>query len=323
MNILQFLRKTRKFLSSNIKNQKASPFKLQTEQYDRAIIGIHFFYLCSLINCLSSVFESWPMLHDLALDHPQWIFQFLDWQRYKHLIIDLICYGYFLASFFAVFYPSFRWLRIIVFLSLLGFVGLINSDGHGSHYMHMMMYPTFMFIFLPKFNRSTSYRLERAKVLHVFFMAQLSICIAYEMAGYSKITEILRCLYNNGTQGCEFGSRIMTHMAAMEDIQYRWPTFSGDFLYQFPWMGGILYYTIIWIHLISIVIAFRPHLHRFFMFYRICFHFGTLIFFGIGFTPNILAVISVFALSPFYFKVPLLKIIFDLPPLTFFKICKK
>ena len=202
------------------------------------------------------------------------------------------------------------------------FVALINSDGHGSHYLHMMMYPTFMFIFLPKDHSFGISRNKRAQVLQVFFMAQLSICIAYQMAGYSKITEIIRCLYDNGARGCEIGGRIMTHMAAMEDIQYHWPTFSGDFLYRFPWVGGVLYYGIIWIHLISIIIAFRPHLHRFFMFYRICFHFGTLIFFGISFTPNILAMLSVFALSPFYYKIPFLKLILDLPPLTYLKLCR-
>lgn len=189
--------------------------------------------------------------------------------------------------------------------------------------MHMMMYPTFMFIFLPKSFDQGQTRVVRAQVLHVFFMAQLSICIAYQMAGYSKITEIFRCLKDNGTAGCEFGGRIMTHMAAMEDIQYRWPTFSGQLLYDYPSIGGILYYGIIWIHLISIVIAFRPHLHRFFMFYRICFHFGTLIFFGIGFTPNILAMLSVFAISPFFFKTSLWMIITDLPPLHLLRKCKK
>lgn len=291
-------------------------FSLHSLTFNRTIFAIRFFYLCLFCYSLTDLYSNTESLIVRPMDQPKWPLDFLNWPANKELAVRLFQNLFLIGSGLCMFFPLSRWMRATVFLSLLYVVAFYNSDGHHSHFMHLMMYPSFFLAFLPSIKSpSRASRKEKHLTILGFWGGQLGICIAYQMAGYSKITEILRCLVQEGTDGCQVGTYIMTSMAAKEYIQYQWPTFTGELLYDFPILGAVMYYTVIWIHNISIIFPFRLHLHRFFLCYRAFFHFGTLILFGISFSASILAVVSMFAFSPFARPVKLKKLLRSLPPL--------
>lgn len=291
-------------------------FQYHSDTFEKTLFAIRFFYFCLFAFAATSLFNDTENLILRPMGAPQWPLLFWDWPGDKAFLIPLFQWSLLIGSAFCVFFPLVRTMRIITFLSILYIIAFYNSDGHHSHFMHLMMYPTFFLIFLPKIDRQRPpSRKQKHLTILGFWGGQLGICIAYQMAGYSKITEIFRCLYHEGFDGCQVGTHIMTSMAAKEYIQYQWPVFSGDLLYQAPLLGAIMYYGVIWIHNISIVFPFRFHLHRFFLCYRTFFHFGTLIFFGISFSASILAVVSMFAVSPFYRPSNFKTLLKSLPPI--------
>lgn len=295
-------------------------FQEQTSIYVKSIIAVKFFYLCIFISSLSFASHHWDLLFESNFSEPLWPLKILGWPAYSTSIISTPFYLLIIGSIGAFLYPFYRVFRIAVFLSVFYIVALINSDGLFGNNNHMMLYPAFLFQFLPNIGKKIEWRKKKYMFVSIFWFAQFAVCLAYAMAGYFKVTEIFSCLIEQGYSRCEVGPNIMTNMAAREFLQFRKPTFVGNLLYDYPWIGGLSYLGVIWFHVISLFFAFRFDLHRFFMSMRVVFHYGTLILFGIGFDSTILVIVALFALSPFqvgHYK-SIYEFILRLPPLGYF-----
>jgi hypothetical protein len=69
---------------------------------------------------------------------------------------------------------------------------------------------------------------------------------------------------------------------------------------QYPLLGWPLHIGVIYFELFSIVIAFRPGLHRLWGLLLIAFHIGTILILSFSFTVNILLLALLFVMSPFH-----------------------
>lgn len=272
-------------------------FSSHTQFFSRTLLAVQFYYICIFTIAIGVSCYEWDRLYDSNFSAPLWPLKILGWPANFGAIINGSYYIFIFGSLLAALKPQIQIFRIMSFVGTLMIIGLYNSDGLIGNNMDMMLYPTFFLQFLPNIknkNRSTKHL-----YITIFWFAQLSMCIAYAMAGYFKVTGIASCLLHEGWQGCEVGPKIMTSMAAREALQFREPTFAGNLLYVFPLFGGISYVGVIWFHVISLFFAFRLDMHRFFLAMRLVFHYGTLIFFGIGFSTTIMMVVALFAVSPF------------------------
>ena len=273
-------------------------FHAQSHIFSRARLSVQFYYLTLFAVAVDVTSYNRHQLQHSTFSNPLWPLRILGWPDAKPWLIDLTFVMLLGGALGAIVFSGWRVFRVAAFMGLFYLLALQNSDGLFSNHMHMALFPTFLLIFLPNAVPGAD-RSRRQAYLSWFWFAQFAICFAYGMAGYFKVLEIFRCIAVRGLDQCEVGSAIMTSMAAKELLQFGRPTFAGDLLYQFPLIGGLSYLFIIWFHLVSPYFAFRFDLHRLFLALRIIFHFGTLILFGIGFSYTILAVVGMFAFSPF------------------------
>ena len=315
MSFFQVLRRTRKALRGKEPPKPASLFHFHTQTYWKTLFAYRFFYVCYFAMGIGYFVPSSEKILTFDLNQPVFPLFLLGLPTYKAIVVNSANVLFVLSTAAAMFWPLARTARILVCFTLISVIGLRYSNGIVGNDLHMLIYPAFFLIFAPSGKGHQKSRAHRHLTIMWFWAAQLGIILSYQMAGLTKILGIFNCINEYGFSGCELGAGIFANLIGKEKLLYNWQTFDGDLFLHYPLIGSLLYYGVIWLFSISVFFAFRFQLHRFFLFSRGLFHFGTLVIIGIGFPWALLATAAVFTVSPFSRTANFKEVLSSLPPL--------
>ncbi len=275
-------------------------FSGMTENYHRTRMALRLFYGFSLFSAVNS--HGWMLRQysDSRFLTPLWVFGTADSDFIATLIRPVFLMWIF-GSLFSFLNPDRVFFRLLQALGLFFIVALVNSDGHFGHNMHGFLWISLGFLLLPStVSKSKPWlqRIHNYKCIQVFWFSQFMICCFYLMTGYWKVSEIIRCAVDPHLI-CQLDKNILTNISAREALSYHEFAPFRSLFFKYPWVAFWSYMGTIWIHLVSLHFAFRLHLHRVFGFFRLIFHVGTFLFFGVGFGDMAFPVAVIFIFSPF------------------------
>lgn len=194
--------------------------------------------------------------------------------------------------------PHRRLARVAAFAGCLEFFAFNSSFGSIRHVNHLLMLTTFMLVFLPREPVAADLSDEdRRAYLRAFWGAQCAALLTYSMAGFVKLaTGVVHLLTGQG--GVLTPSAMALH-AANSAIRFGVEAPLAGLAVRLAGLGLPIYLAVIYVELFSLVIAFRPRLHRAWAILLVLMHVAIGLTLNLFFTPSILVVGVLFLASPF------------------------
>jgi len=159
-------------------------------------------------------------------------------------------------------------------------------------------------------------KLDRQYFLAVFWSAQLVVLFFYSLTGMWKICLSFNALFEGRIGGFSFGG--FSYIVANRILQGNEDTVLGHFFVHNEIIGWALYIGTMYLEGASVLIAFRPRLHRVWGTGLILFHFATQLAMGFSFPENVALLGLLFVCSPFTpEKVSVKEAVCDLPGVHF------
>ncbi len=265
----------------------------------------------------------WPLFGVNPANHP--------------LAVAVVLGTWVLSAFSMTVQPRWTGAGVIHAIAVFVLIAIANSDGRFGHNWYAFLFISLILALLPlksETNKTVNLlpfapncasthlgsstaitRSNRHYYMMVFWGAQLVICTFYFLTGVWKIRSLIACAALPNIK-CELTHKVLTNIAAQELIQLQPTAPLHQILFIFPWFGFVAYLGTIWLHSISLIIAFRPQTHLLFGTLRSIFHLGTFVLFGVNFSAMTAAVLPLFVFSPFHGpERPLWQQIASLPPL--------
>ncbi len=222
-----------------------------------------------------------------------------------------------LASLAAAIWPGSRPLRIAVFVGMLCFVALKNSEGKIGHSLHLPVLLAMILIVLPRgWERPGGSRVLQMSTLQVVAAAQMLLLLTYTMSGLGKLGGgLYECLSG---QAHPLQMDGLARIVAERLLQTNSDSALGLWIIRHPWVGWLLLPGAIYLQTTSLIAACRPSLHRVWGTALILFHIGNALILTIYF-PQSVFLLGLFLLaSPFApASFDLRQIVADLPLLSF------
>lgn len=255
---------------------------------------VYYFFVLTAVNYLAS----WRAFLDRADFSPIWPVSWMNYFNNETTLKALIVL--FLSSaFLGAFFFWNRIARIIAFLGIFLYSVLSSSyGGVPDHRWYLLLFVTFLFIFLPDFRRQLLFQNDKRKFLLVFWGAQAFVMLTYSMSGFMK-------LYGAIDQFLQSQTNIFSPDAAALHIAY-WlsgtgqTSFIGPTVVEYPLLGWLPLLIMFYFELFALYAVFKPSLHRIWALGLILFlHIGSYITMNILFEPNIFMLLILFFNSPF------------------------
>jgi len=192
-----------------------------------------------------------------------------------------------------------RGVRVLVSLALLLYAAMSNSDGAISHGYHEWFWISVCFWLLPTESKVAvgATRAGRMQFLTAFSAAPLLILFFYTLSGLYKCWYALAAILAGESGG--FSPDALAITVAWRAIQTGSQPLWGSFVVDHPLLGWPFYSGLYFVELVSILVFFRPSLHRAWGIILIAFHLGTLLFMDIIFARHVLINGLLFVMSPF------------------------
>jgi hypothetical protein len=189
--------------------------------------------------------------------------------------------------------------RVLVSIALLFYAAYANSDGVINHGHHEWFWISVCFWLLPngRPERVSASRVDRMSFLAAFSLAPLLVLFCYTLSGVYKCYYALVALLSGNVGG--FAPDAMAITVAWRAIQTGSQPIWATPLLDFPLIGWPFYLALYFVELVSIIVFFRPSLHRIWGLVLIAFHVGTLLFMDITFPRHVLINGMLFVMSPF------------------------
>ncbi len=209
----------------------------------------------------------------------------------------LILCAHLAAVLIGVFQPAPRWVRILVFLTLLEKVALANSFGKINHNEHLTLLLALVLIF-PAFRAWTgSGRAEDVPVLRVFAACQKMILLTYSMSGLGKALVGL-WQFSRGEPNT-FSPDALARQVAGRLLEGNTTSWLGPWLIENPWVGWPMTWGVLYLQCFAFWAAFRPELHRLWGMGLILFHLAVFLFMDLHFRIAPFWLVLFLMLSPF------------------------
>ena len=238
----------------------------------------------------------WPELLDVESTAVRWPARWIDTVGLSPGI-PLILGGYLVASVVAMMLPERRIARIAYVVMLLQWMALINGFGKVNHDLHGWLFVAAAFVFLPdggwRHIRSVG---ERHYFLTVFWAAQVFLLFFYTLTGLWKIVYAVEGLF--GPEMSAFEIDGFSYILADRISNTSQDTVVGSFVVRNAWLGWLLFNGTMYLEGASLLIVFRPRLHRIWGLGLILFHAGTQLAMGFTFLPTISLVVLLLVQSP-------------------------
>lgn len=295
------MRRIRAFFSQT--ESRRDIFSLEQNSFVAARTLIQVFYVFILYYALTRL-PAWNQFQGFENLKPLWPVYWVRWVD-PHWAGRCIMIFAFLGAITGAFLNSFRWVRIIVFLSFLEFLAFKYSFGKIGHSTHLMLIMSFIFIFLPSgwSNARPLSRVTGQTVLRVFWGAQAFILMTYTLAGLGKIGGALYQLFLGEMHA--FHPDALAYHIAERLLQTGSHSFIGSFFIENPWVAFPAMLVMLYAQVFSIWVAFRPCLHRVWGSLLILFHINVSLTLSINFHPQVFLISLFFLCSPFYYSVPI------------------
>ena len=268
--------------------------RFQRDSFVRAQVIVRAFYAANLALVVIQM-NGWPDLLRVESIDPQWAVAWMP-RDDAGPAIGVVLTLWTLASLWAMALPSWRSARIAAFVLLLQYVGVVNSFGKVNHDLHAWLWVSAVLVFLPRVAAGGARVVDRHRYLTVLWSAQALTLFFYTLTGIWKVSYGLRDLLGDRTSGFQFdGFSLIVAQRLNETSQ---DTVLGEWLVHTPLVGWLLFVGTMYLEASSLLIAFRPRLHRVWGLGLIVFHLGTQLAMGFTFRANVLLLGLLFVCSP-------------------------
>jgi len=266
--------------------------------YDSAVWIVRIYYIVNLYIVYSQLTSIRARgLSGATLD-PVWPLIWVEWVGLELSSLVILHFSI-AAGFVGILFWQYRSARVVVALSHLFVAGFHNSFGGMGHGSHEWLWVGVCFVFLPTgpLSETGRTRAGRFTFLTVFSLAQGLILLFYSLSGLYKVSAALQALLAGEIGG--FSPEAMALTLANRMLQTNTDAIWAPFIIENYLIGWPLYLGLYYVEFVSIVILFRPSLHRVWGLILIGFHFGTVLFMAIPFPAHILINAMLFVYSPF------------------------
>ncbi|MEM8861796.1 MAG: hypothetical protein AAGD96_26030 [Chloroflexota bacterium] len=264
--------------------------------FDKAVQAVQIYYIIIFFWTTNLFFFSWENWNQLeGLTQPLWPVMWLNAVPFN-VGLNILAVSAMLITLLCAFFPRSRVLRILCFVFILQSFAIPNSFGKINHDMHLWVTAGFFFIFLP--DVKTESITKRHQYLTAFFGSQLLVLSFYTSSGIWKTAGAVIQIYLGEIHA--FHPLGLTQHVANRLVQTNFESIFGSYIIEYPYIGWPLFAGAIVLELFSVVIAFRPNLHRFWGFNILLLHLGIWLTLHVPFVPNILFMMLFFVNSPFH-----------------------
>ncbi len=262
----------------------------------QTLIRIYYLFLLYYAMFQLPLWQEYSQIKELDLLWPVFWIRFFDPSASAHFILG---YGL-VAALAGSIWCRQRWIRVLVFLSVLQFLALKYSFGRIGHSMHLWLITSFIFVFLPVDWVSTQpvSRMTRYLTLRVFWLCQAIVMLTYTMAGIGKLGGAIYQLAIGQIHAFHpdaFALHIADRLITTHSESILGPWFIEHAIWGWPMMLVAVYFQFF-----AFWAAFRPSLHRLWAVALIGFHIGSAVTLSINFRSSIFLVGLLFLSSPFY-----------------------
>jgi len=214
------------------------------------------------------------------------------------LHIQIILYTNLAAVLLVLMLPQFRALRIFCFLSFLQYVAFRNSFGKINHWGHLLLFTSFLFIFLPAgWHKLKPTRTAKAATTLIIGTCIAVILVTYSMSGLGKI--IVGVMQAAQGQPNSFSPDSLARHIADRMLETGQDSALGDIIVNMPLLGWPMMAATVYFQLASVFIIFRPELHRFWGAIHLLFHVGVYLTMTISFNNSVFMLALLLLASPF------------------------
>lgn len=211
--------------------------------------------------------------------------------------ITLVLIAYTGATVLAMCFPKQRLARLAYSVALLQFLSVSMAFGKINHDYHAWWWTSALLVFLPTggaFRRGG--RAVQHRLLATLWAAQVMILFFYTLTGLWKLEHAVRALRSGAVSAFELDG--FSLIVAERLLQTNQTTLLGELLVDHPLPGWVLFNGTMYLEATSILIAFRPRLHRVWGIGLLLFHLGTQLAMGFTFFPNVVLLGLLFLASP-------------------------
>lgn len=226
----------------------------------------------------------------------------LAWAVFFHLsylnVLYTVIAAFLCTAILTPLWHRHRTVRVLAFVGVWQAHALESSFGSPNHQWYLLLYTTFIFIFLPDIWGTGGVGQEKGRrFLLGVWTAQTMLMLMYSLAGINKVAYAF-VQYAHGEINA-FSINGFAYQIADWTMQLQEPAYLAPFIIHHPWVGWLPYVSLIFIQVCALWTMVRPSLQPLWGFLLVAFHIGTYLTMGISFHPLILVVISLLFFSPF------------------------
>lgn len=242
--------------------------------------------------------------------HPLWPVQFLKSVPVNQLYLFFHVVLFLVFSFTAMYPRKVGW-RLLSFVFYFMYVAFLNSFGKINHSLHLPLILLFCLVFVPD-KKTNQYR---EKTILAVATAQFFVLFAYSLTGFWKVFWGVIEFF---TKDVSLFSPLTMRNIIIRDYQLTSPTLVGEFLLEYYIIAWWVYLVAVYVEFFSVLVFFKPQLHRIWGCLLLGLHFGTHLILNVNMHPAPLVLGVLFINSPFYKKTSVLNSIKTLPIIDWF-----
>lgn len=198
----------------------------------------------------------------------------------------------FINTLAIILFPKVRFVKVSLFLFYFLYLAFVNSFGKINHSNHLVLMILFCFTLLPPPQTKN----VKEKTLLIFASAQFFLLTAYFLTGFWKLLwGVIELLQGK----ISLFSPLSLRNVLIVQFEQTDQTILGEFFIEHYTLGWILYLVIVYIEFSSILIFFKPNLHRLWGVLLLMLHFGTYALMGVNMFTAPFYIGILLLLSPF------------------------
>jgi len=268
----------------------------QRRAYERAVVIVRVYYALSVAVAVQSI-SGWPGYARLQNADPLWPAHWWFDRVGVRTGVNVIFCAYLVAAAVVMLLPERRWARLAYAFTLLQYMALLNSFDKVNHSLHAWLFVSIVLILLPRGPWDGRRRIgDRQFFLTVVWVAILVVLLFYTLTGAWKIDEAVRGVIDGRINGFSFSG--FSHIVGLRLLTNNQGTVLGPFFTHNEIPGWALFVGTMYLETSSVIIVFRPRLHRLWGAGLIAFHVGTQLAMGFTFPENIVLVGLFLVCSP-------------------------
>jgi len=231
------------------------------------------------------------------LDGPLWPLFWMDWVPWKYAgigVLVLLAVG----GIAAICRPRAQWARVMAFLGIFYWFGMIYSHIGIQHRTYTMLTLCFFLALMPNLpHHRQAGEDARRRALLIAFGGVTFILFTYSWAGFLKLWGIVESIVL--TNDIVFDFDIIPLNLLNRAYQYEKPLLLSEFVINHPGLSKLGFFAAVYIEFVSVAAAFRVHLNRWWFAVLVSFHYMTLYSMGVFFSQATGVVFLLFCLTPF------------------------